>query len=54
MVDYKRRFLLLASYCDDCTEDKPCLDCLNNCNVYSIPQDTELTYISELQNLSEE
>ena len=35
---FRRKFLLLASYCDaddpDCTEDYPCHDCLKMCNVF--------------------
>lgn len=35
---FKREYLLLASYCgadnDDCTETRPCFDCLAMCNVF--------------------
>ena len=36
----KRRVLLIASYCGednpDCTEDRPCNDCLRMCNVAEV------------------
>ncbi|MGR9413114.1 hypothetical protein [Rhizobium leguminosarum] len=42
------RFLLLASYCggdnDNCSEQRPCQDCLAMCNIY----DENGQYVSEL------
>ena len=46
------RFLLLASYCDeDCTEELPCQECLEACNVCLIPVGTEVTVLSGLDLL---
>jgi hypothetical protein len=43
-----REFLLLASYCgndnDECTEQRPCPDCLDMCNVF----DEAGNYLREL------
>jgi hypothetical protein len=30
------RVIILASYCSDCTDDAPCKECLNMCNVADI------------------
>ncbi len=53
-----REFLLLASYCDgdkgeDCTVAKPCKECLGMCNIFTIPDATELEYIRELGEVCE-
>jgi hypothetical protein len=53
MMDYKREYLLLASYCDgderDCTEEHPCCECLQMCNIFTIPQDTKTIYSRSLE-----
>lgn len=45
-------FLALASYCDDpkCSDNKPCQDCLDMCNVFQWPTLTthpDLVFVSE-------
>ena len=54
------RLLLLASYCQDeelhpdCTEDFPCHECLQMCNVVNVPDDTKLEVLGGLCYLKEE
>ena len=40
------KVLLLASYCEDCTNDLPCAECLRMCNVADIPDGTPITAIA--------
>lgn len=46
------RVLLLTSYCDEdgieCTNETPCVDCLAMCNVFVLNQDSNATYLKEL------
>jgi len=44
-----KKILVLASYCDDCTDDLPCNECLMINNVATVLQDTPLDIHCGLQ-----
>lgn len=48
-----QKALLLASYCDDCTDDFPCYECLLMNNVMTVREDTPVDIHGGLQYLQE-
>ena len=51
LPDYNREYLLLASYCGDdradCSDARPCSDCLAMCNVFKVVDESPV-FVREL------
>ena len=44
MLSRHSRIVLLASYCNDCSDDNPCDDYLSMCNVFRLNDDVSAAY----------
>jgi hypothetical protein len=53
-LERPRKVLLLASYCGDddptCTDDRPCVECLQMCNVFEVTELGQCVGQFDLQN----
>lgn len=51
----KRNILLLTSYCSDnetnCSNEKPCIDCLSMCNIFKVDEIDLKEYVGTLEYL---
>jgi hypothetical protein len=47
------KVLVLASYCGDdnkkCTDNNPCRECLNMCNVFHVPNGSLENYVAQFE-----
>ena len=55
VLDKHQNFLVLASYCDqnpECSDEKPCKECLEMCNVAVIPGGTDINVLGGLDYIN--